>query len=235
MDGPRYAVHGPDPAFEATLEFQEFADLLEEALREPRPNLERIRPVFEARSEMVPSASNASIAGNAASTGVQPAPSGMGAARGPAAALPMSVVGARPDVVFTFAYHMVDRGTRIDTYPLYMHRHGYARYPGRVYRYRSWGYAGTAVDTVHLGFVHGASLIAWIPDPSQPAGRRVLWEGAASLVADEPDLRAAMPYLAVSLAALYGHPTDGPTTVKFKRDDDRIEHLTAIRNTAAVR
>lgn len=193
LDGPTYRIVGVAPEAEASLEFQEVADLLERAFHAPRPNLRRASP--------------AAVPAGAAG--------GRAAERGP-----------RPDLVMTVTFQVFDRGTAVHTYPVYAHRRAtaYSRH-GRVYRYHSYGYAGSEVETVHMGFVHGLSLTAWVFDAAQPAGRRVIWEGKASIVRDEPDLRAAMPYLAVALADLYGQPTEGPVTVKFERHDERIERL----------
>jgi hypothetical protein len=83
------------------------------------------------------------------------------------------------------------------------------------------------VDAVHLGFVHAATLSAWVPDRERAAGRLVLWEGSASVESDDPDLRKSMPYLAVSLAAYYGRGSEGQAEIKYRRHDERVMRITA--------
>ncbi|MEP0843408.1 MAG: hypothetical protein HRF43_11955 [Phycisphaerae bacterium] len=212
LDGPSYRIVGQTPESESSLEFQEYAALLAAALREPRPNLRRLRDGPAPPTETRPAAGPRPRPG--AST--RAAPEG-GAARPP----------QRPDIVFTFSFHAIDRGTAVESYPVYANRRAWVYGPyGARTSYYSSSYAGQAVQTVSLGFAHGASLSAWVWDAGQPTGRRVLWEGRAGLVSSTPDLRATMPYLVVALATWYGQPTpDGPAVMKFKTDDERIQSL----------
>jgi hypothetical protein len=101
--------------------------------------------------------------------------------------------------------------------------HGY----GHGYGYgHGWGgpfygpyYGGPAVETYHLGYKHMLSISAWVPDATQPAGRRVIWEGQAERIEDQASLKVAMPYLTAGLGEFYGQSTSKPTIVKVRKDD----------------
>lgn len=200
LDGPTYRVLAPAPEMESSLEFQDFADLLAAALQEPRPNLRRLGgpgtlPALEAAA-LPPRESS------------------------PAMSVP------RPDLYLTLDFQIFDRGTATGSYPLYGTRRTtlYGPYGRRRSYYGSF-YAGQAFETYHLGFVHTATLVAWTTDTTQPAGRRVIWEGRADLLREDPEPCDSMPYLAIALATCYGQPTEGRAVLKFKRGDDRVEAL----------
>lgn len=122
----------------------------------------------------------------------------------------------------TMDFHVVDRGTGIAERPV----RGYvgAGYGcGPCYGWHDhYGYVGTTYEPVHLGYGHTMSVSAWVPDDSQPGGRRVLWEGQADLTTSERSPKVTMPYLAVALTSFYGQATAGSVRVKFKPDDERV-------------
>jgi len=115
LNGPAYVVRGESEKQESSLTFQQFADLLETALRHERPDLHRV-PAGEAAN-----------------------------------------------LILTLNYGVVDRGTGLETTPVYGrvgvgYGYGYPAYHHGYYRQ-----VGTRVDTVHLGYVHRLFLTAWIP------------------------------------------------------------------------
>lgn len=124
------------------------------------------------------------------------------------------------DLVFTLNFNITDLGTGINTYPVYGWSRGYfVGCGGRGYGYAGREFVGTEVETYHRGFLHTLFLSAWIADASQPAGRRVIWEGQADRTTDEADLKAAMPYLARGLGHFYGQATSKPTRIKIDKDE----------------
>jgi hypothetical protein len=177
LDGPRYAVHADDEEIEASLAFEESAQLLERALAAERPDLAR--------------------------------------------------AGAREsaDLHLTLRYNVFDRGTGVESYPVYGRSPGWGWRGGGYYGSGGYGVVGTHLETVHLGYAHLLSLSAWIPDSTRPADRQVVWEGRADLVAGSPNPRLAMPYLVTALAGFYGEATDRPALIKFDEDDERVESL----------
>jgi len=181
LAGPAYALGGVSPEAEASLVFQEAADLWAAALAEYRPHLRR-------------------------------------ASHGEPAAFRM-----------TLGFNVLDLGTGVVSYPEYGptwshlgvysgcgYHHGYAH---------GYGYVGQRVETVHLGYDRSLLVVAWIEDPSQPAGRRVIWEGFARSMGSTPSLKVALPFLAAGLAPYFGQATEEPVHERFTRHSDRIESL----------
>jgi len=125
------------------------------------------------------------------------------------------------DLVFTVGFGITDLGTGMTTRPIYGWAHGYAvGRGGRVMdSYHSYDVIGTEIDTYHRGFSHAMGISAWVPDASQPAGRRVIWEGQAERTTDEADLKEAMPYLAYAFGQFYGQATSKPTRIKVEKED----------------
>lgn len=175
LDGPGYVISGPDEQAEASLAFQEFADMLAAALKLRRPELQRAAP------------------------------------------------GEPAELSLTLTCRVVDRGTAVETYPVYGPRAGFLY--GYGYGYPDYGLVGTEVRTVDLGYQHAACLSAWIADGSGPAGRRVVWEGCGSLNSSQRSLKQTMPFLLVALVSVYGEATDVPLVVKLDHDDPRVERV----------
>ncbi|HSW47199.1 MAG TPA: hypothetical protein VLM89_16670 [Phycisphaerae bacterium] len=127
---------------------------------------------------------------------------------------------AAADLVFSLYFNIVDMGTGVATYPVYGWTRGYMIGCGRrVHTYTTHEVVGTEVRAYHRGFRHDLFVSAWVADPSQPAGRRVVWEGQAARTTDDADLKAAMPYLTVGLGRFYGQATSEPTRIKIDKDD----------------
>jgi len=42
LDGPLYVIHGPTPQVESTLEFEDYSSMMDRALRQQRPGLQRV-------------------------------------------------------------------------------------------------------------------------------------------------------------------------------------------------
>lgn len=126
-------------------------------------------------------------------------------------------------LVLTLVPQIVDMGVGYVSSPVYGHTHGYmSRYRGRTYYYDSFGVVGTEVNAYHRGFQHILGLAAWRPDPGQPAGRRVLWEGRAEVLDDGNDPRLTMPRLMAALIRFYGEATEKPVRVKIDREDQLL-------------
>jgi hypothetical protein len=135
-------------------------------------------------------------------------------------------VGEPADLNLTLHYNVIDRGTGVESYPVhYGPPFGYMYWYGPGYDDRFYGFAATEVRTVHLGYRHLLFVAAWIPDPSQPAGRRTIWEGHGDLVSSGRSLKQTMPYLLVALATYYGQSTDQPVTLALDPDDERVQNL----------
>lgn len=136
-------------------------------------------------------------------------------------------VGTSEPADFAVLLHVTvaDLGAGVVSYPILGSQYGRGFGPcGPVY-YRSYGVVGTEVRTVHYGYDHVLSAMAYIQDASAPAGRRVLWEGMAGLVDDANDIDQAMPYLAIGLASQFGQPTEGRRSVKLSSRDDQVRYL----------
>lgn len=125
--------------------------------------------------------------------------------------------GAPAALHLTIVYSVGDQGVGMAERPIYGPMWGYGGCYGRPYR--AYGVVGTQVYTYHRGFVHLLIASAWIPEASQPAGRRVLWEGRAVYWDDQPDLRATFPYLAAGLGSMYGQSVTQPMEIKIEKDD----------------
>ena len=178
LDGPTYVIRGPNEAEEASLAFQETADLLARGLAAERPDLTRV--ALEAPAHLM----------------------------------------------ISIAYQVVDRGTAVESYPVYGHESGFAfSYGGPIHHYHGYGPVGAHVESVHLGFAHRLFLTAWVPDESRPADRLVLWEGYCDHAGPERSLKATLPYLVAAIVPYYGRPTDDLERIKFDRDDERVEPL----------
>jgi hypothetical protein len=132
-------------------------------------------------------------------------------------------IGEPADLSLTLLYELVDRGTDVETYPVYGPSFGYwyGCGPGPYHS----TYMGTQSRTVHLGYRHLLFVSAWIPAPDQPAGRRTIWEGHSEHVSDRNSLKQTMPYLITALVEFYGKSTSEPVRVTLKRDDPRVERL----------
>ena len=192
LDGPGYAIVTDDPRVQATLAFEECAQLWAQVLSRQRPVLRRVATPGEA------------------------------------------------DLIFTMNYSIVDLGTGISASPidepthlvyevaqvqLVSHHGGGPGGHGFSYGH-GWGgpyygpyYGGYELQTYRLGYKHTLSISAWVPDATQPAGRRVIWEGQADRIEDQASFKAAMPYLTAALGEFYGQATSKPTIVKVRKDD----------------
>ncbi len=181
LAGPAYVMGGVAPEAEASLTFQEAADLWSAALAEYRPHLRR-------------------------AAGDEPAAFRM-----------------------TLGFNVVDLGTGVVSYPEYGPTWGHFSVSGGCGHYsgygHGYGYVGQRVQTVHLGYDRSLLVVAWIEDPAQPAGRRVIWEGFARSVGSTPSLKTAMPYLVAALAPYFGEVTAEPVRQRFTSHSDRIESL----------
>jgi hypothetical protein len=178
LDGPRFAISAPTEAAASSLAYQEVSNLLAEAVKMVRPDMNR------------------------------------------------APAGDVENVLFLgMDFRVVDRGTGVAARPVRTHvgfGYGCGPYHG-WHHHHHYGYVGTTYESVHLGYGHTMSVSAWVPDDSQPDGRRVLWEGQASLTTTERSPKVTMPYLAVALTSFYGQATEGSVRVKFKPDDERVD------------
>jgi len=192
LDGPGYAIVTDDPRVQATLAFEEYAQLWAQVLSRQRPVLRRVATSGEA------------------------------------------------DLIFTINYSIVDLGTGISASPIdepthlvyevaqvqLVSYHGCGP-GGHGFSYgHGWGgpfdgpyYGGYDLQTYHLGYKHTLSVSAWVPDATQTAGRRVIWEGQADRIEDQANFKAAMPYLTAALGEFYGQATSKPAIVKVRKDD----------------
>jgi hypothetical protein len=131
-------------------------------------------------------------------------------------------IGQPANLQMSLTYAMFYRGQAIETYPVHEPVWGFGPYG---YGMPFDTYVGTEVQTVDLGYQHTISVSAWISDPGQVGGRKVLWEGRASEISDSPTLRQPMPHMLVALFSFYGEATDGLVTVKLEKDDMRLKAL----------
>jgi hypothetical protein len=193
LDGPRYVVVADDPRVQATLAFEEYAQLWAQVLSRQRPELRRVATPGEADLVFT---MNYSIVDLGTGISVYPVYGPTCPAYGEAQ-------------VHLASYHGWGYGIG--------HGHGYSHGWGGPF-YGPY-YGGQEVETYHLGYRHILSISAWVPDASRPAGRRVIWEGQAERTEDQASLKAAMPYLTAGLGQFYGQATSKPTTVKVHKDD----------------
>lgn len=130
-------------------------------------------------------------------------------------------IGQTANLQMTMAYTVLYRGQAIETYPDYRPVYGFGPFGRGLFD----TYVGTEVRTVDLGYQHLLSLSAWIADEGQPAGRKVLWEARADLIADDSNLKQTMPAMLLAATSLYGQGTGGTVTIKYAKDDDEFEAL----------
>jgi len=130
----------------------------------------------------------------------------------------------------TLGHQVFDLGTGLVSEPVYGYQEYYVTHGRRLGIYRSYGVVGTETRSYHEGYRHVLNFSAWQSDASQPAGRRVLWEGRAEVVDDQPDPRPTTPYLLAALVHFYGQATDKPTSITIHPKDAL---LTAGRNVPA--
>jgi hypothetical protein len=131
-------------------------------------------------------------------------------------------IGQPANLQMSLTYAMFYRGQAIETYPVHGPLWGFGPYG---YGMPFDTYVGTEVQTVDLGYQHMISVSAWISDPGQVGGRKVLWEGRANDISDSPTLRQPMPHMMVALFSFYGEATNGLVTVKLDKDDERLKAL----------
>jgi len=134
-------------------------------------------------------------------------------------------VNQEADLVFTLAYRVLDRGAGVETYPVYGHSGYWGHWRPGFHHYDYYGTVGTHVETVHLGYVHVLFVAAWIKDDSQPAEKRVIWEGSCDLIDSQRSMKPTMPFLMAALEPYYGRATSVPVRVKFDPDDERVFRL----------
>jgi len=173
LDGPAFAVHGPTPQIESTLEFEDYSAMLARALRQQRPTLRRVP------------------------------------------------IGQTANLQMTMACTVLYRGQAIETYPDFRPGYGFGPFGDPLFD----PYIVTEVRVVDLGYHHLLSLSAWIADQGLPAGRKVLWEGRADLIADDSNLKQTMPAMLLAITSLYGQSTGSTMTIKYDKDDDRFDAL----------
>jgi hypothetical protein len=130
-------------------------------------------------------------------------------------------IGQTANLQMTMAYTVLYRGQAIETYPDYRPVYGFGPFGGGIFD----TYVGTEVRTVDLGYQHLLSISAWIADEGQPAGRKVLWEARADLIADDSNLKQTMPAMLLATTSLYGQGTGGTVTFKYSHDDDEFDAL----------
>jgi len=142
-------------------------------------------------------------------------------------ALKRVAIGQPAALTMTLVYNVYDLGTGVASYPVYGYRHfGYSSYhTGAYYRGSSYGFVGTQVETVHLGYARTLFVSAWVTDASRPAGQQVVWEGACDSAGHENSLKIIMPYLMIALGPYYGQATDRPERIRIERTDERVEQL----------
>lgn len=172
LDGPAFAIHGPTPQIESTLEFEDYSAMLARALRQQRPVLRRVP------------------------------------------------IGQTANLQMTMAYTVLYRGQAIETYPEFRPVYGFGPFGAPLF-----DCVGTEVRTVDLGYHHMLSLSAWIADQGLPAGRKVLWECRADLIAYDSNLKQTMPAMLLAATSLYGQCTGSTVTIKYGKDDDRLDAL----------
>lgn len=129
-------------------------------------------------------------------------------------------IGQTANLQMTMAYTVLYRGQTIETYPDFRPVYGYGPFGAPLF-----DCVGTEVRTVDLGYHHLLSLSAWIADQGLPAGRKVIWEGRADLIADDSNLKQTMPAMILAMTSLYGQSTGTTITIKYSKDDDRFDAL----------
>lgn len=136
-------------------------------------------------------------------------------------ALQRVAIGQTANLQMTMAYTVLYRGQAIETYPDFRPAYGFGPFGEPLFD----TYVGTEVRTVDLGYHHMLSLSAWIADQGLPAGRKVLWEGRADLIAYDSNLKQTMPAMLLASTSLYGQSTGSTMTIKYSKDDDRFDAL----------
>jgi hypothetical protein len=129
------------------------------------------------------------------------------------------------ELTLSVSYQIINQGTGLVTDPVYGYRYGHMYGYGGWGAYRTYGFVGHEVRPAHLGYLHVLLASAWVPDPSRPAGRRVVWEGRADRSSDARALKTTMPSLVAVLVRFYGQATDQPTKIKINRKDPLLRVL----------
>jgi hypothetical protein len=129
------------------------------------------------------------------------------------------------DFRFMLMCQIIDRGTAVESTPVYGPRFGLMPYysSGWSGGFGGYGYVGTEVRTVDLGYRHVLQLVAYVPDADKPAGQRVLWEGHAEMQTERRSLKQTMPSLTVALLEYFSQETPEPVHVAIDPDDPRLK------------